>query len=169
MPKAPPKKKAGARAKPAAKQPAKRPAHRPSSYTPAMAKRVIAFFKEGGTRHGLDRNKSLPSWTSFQRWMERYPDLRSQYVRAKEDQADALFEEALDEVRTCQLNGVAVALARVRADVLLRAAARRKPKVYSERVTAAEIAAGREVATAGAGVPERKYVYEIVTTTHKRP
>jgi hypothetical protein len=138
--KAPPS-KAGARKD--STRPAKPPRKRgrPSSYTDAMARRVIVFFTEGGTRHGLDADRKLPSWPTFKRWMESRPELRSQYVRAKEDQADALFEEALNEVRSCPLDSVAVTLARVRSDLLMRAAARRRPKVYLERVMAEEIAA----------------------------
>lgn len=130
-----------------ASKPKPRPARkrgRQSTYTDAMARRVLVFFREGGTRHGLEAQPGLPSWTTFQRWMQARQDLRYQYARALEDQAHALFEEAVQAARTATRENVHVA--RLKADVLLRAAGQRRPKVYSERVIAEEIAASHRIA-----------------------
>lgn len=77
----------------------KRPRHRPSSYSQAVAQRVLDHFAEGGTRHELDADKALPAWTTFKRWMSKHPDLRSQYARAREEQREAYMDEIVTRGR----------------------------------------------------------------------
>jgi hypothetical protein len=118
-----------------AKQSASTPRRRgrPSSYTPAVASQIIRFFEEGGTRHGLDAEKSLPSWPTFKRWMAKFPELRSRYVRAQKDKSHAMIDRALDVANSVTEDNAKAA--RVQIDAYLRIAEKLNPKAYGNKLS----------------------------------
>ena len=70
----------------------------------------------------------MPSRTTVVRWLSEKPEFRNQYAQAREDQADALFDEALDIARSAT-NQDAHAK-RLLVDTIKWAAAKLRPKVY---------------------------------------
>ncbi len=70
---------------------------RPSLYTEALAAKICARLAEGETLRAICRDKAMPDKATVLRWLadKAKIDFRDQYVRAREMQADALFDEAL--------------------------------------------------------------------------
>ena len=71
---------------------------RPSLYTEALAAKICRQLAEGETLRSVCRDVAMPSKTTLLRWLadERNVDFRDQYAHAREMQADALFDEALE-------------------------------------------------------------------------
>ena len=84
-----------AKTKPA---PKKRKTGRPSLYTDALAAEICRRLAEGETLRSVCRDKAMPDKATILRWLadKKKADFREQYVYAREMQADALFDEALE-------------------------------------------------------------------------
>ncbi|HHK0428315.1 TPA: hypothetical protein ACQQIU_006564, partial [Pseudomonas aeruginosa] len=91
------KRATGASARPPAKTAAKRPPGRPSRYTPTVGLAVCTALAEGMSLRKVCQLPGMPAMSTFLRWLadEQHADLREQYARAREAQADTLAEEIL--------------------------------------------------------------------------
>ncbi len=78
--------------------PKKRKTGRPSLYTEALAAEICRRLAEGETLRSLCRDPTMPDKATVLRWLadKKKTDFREQYVYAREMQADALFDEALE-------------------------------------------------------------------------
>lgn len=83
----------------------------------------------------------MPNSSTVRRWLAKasspdapdiYVEFRAQYARAREDQADALADEILDEARSA--NAKNAHAKRLLVDALKWRAAKLRPKVYGDRV-----------------------------------
>ncbi len=71
---------------------------RPSLYTEVLAAEICRRLAEGETLRSVCRDKAMPDKATILRWLadKKKADFREQYVYAREMQADALFDEALE-------------------------------------------------------------------------
>lgn len=71
---------------------------RPSSYTEKVGDTICQALAEGRSLRSICCDEGMPSQHSVFRWLadERYAKFREQYTRARELQADAIFDEILD-------------------------------------------------------------------------
>lgn len=69
---------------------------RPSSYTEEMGDYICEQLAEGISLKRICEREEMPDKATFFRWLRKYPELRDNYIRAKEESADALFEETID-------------------------------------------------------------------------
>ena len=71
---------------------------RPSLYTESLAAEICRRLAEGETLRSVCRDKAMPDKATILRWLadKKKADFREQYVYAREMQADALFDEALE-------------------------------------------------------------------------
>ncbi len=71
---------------------------RPSLYTEALAAEICRRLAEGETLRAICRDTAMPDKATVLRWLadKKKADFREQYVYAREMQADALFDEALE-------------------------------------------------------------------------
>ena len=78
--------------------PKKRKTGRPSLYTEVLAAEICRRLAEGETLRSVCRDKAMPDKATVLRWLadKKKADFREQYVYAREMQADALFDEALE-------------------------------------------------------------------------
>ena len=78
--------------------PKKRKKGRPSRYTPELAAKICARLAEGETLRAICRDTAMPDKATVLRWLadKKKADFRDQYAHAREMQADALFDEALE-------------------------------------------------------------------------
>ena len=78
--------------------PKKRKTGRPSLHTEALAAEICRRLAEGETLRSVCRDKAMPDKATILRWLadKKKADFREQYVYAREMQADALFDEALE-------------------------------------------------------------------------
>ncbi len=78
--------------------PKKRKIGRPSRYTADLAADICRRLAEGETLRAICRDPAMPDKATVLRWLGdgEKADFRDQYARAREMQADALFDEALE-------------------------------------------------------------------------
>ncbi len=150
-----PKKAAGASAR---RSPAKtkRPPGRPSTYREALGLSVCAAIAEGMSLRKVCELPGMPAMSTFLRWMadEQHAELREQYARAREAQADALAEEILqiaddgrndtqvDEDGNVFIDHDVIARSRLRVDARKWLASKMAPKKYGDKITQEHTGAG---------------------------
>ena len=69
---------------------------RPSEYTPEKAEKICAELAEGKSLRTVCLAEDMPCKETVFRWIGNNEEFRRQYVKAKEEASDALFEETLD-------------------------------------------------------------------------
>ena len=125
---------------------------RPSSFTQETADEICALIAEGQSLRSICLADEMPSMRAVLRWLadENNEDFRRQYARAREAQADALFDEILDiaedgsndwmerknadgVVIGWQENGEALRRSALRVDARKWMAGKLAPKKYSDK------------------------------------
>lgn len=132
---------------------------RPSSFTEEMADRICEMLAEGQSLRAICAAEDMPSQSAVFRWLadERRATFRQQYARAREAQADALFDEMLDIAddgsndwmeRKRQdgstdevLNSEHVQRSKLRIDARKWMASKLNPKVYGDKL---DVTSGNE-------------------------
>ncbi len=128
--------------------PKKRKTGRPSLYTDALAAEICRRLAEGETLRSVCRDKAMPDKATVLRWLadKKKADFREQYVYAREMQADALFDEALEIADdalgdwTVDKDGKKVVdheniqRSRLRVDTRKWAAGKMAPKKYGDKL-----------------------------------
>ena len=76
----------------------KRKAGRPSLYTDQLAAKICRRLAEGETLRAICRDGAMPDKSTVLRWLgdKTKIEFRDQYAHARDMQADALFDEALE-------------------------------------------------------------------------
>ena len=128
--------------------PKKRKKGRPSRYTPELAAKICARLAEGETLRAICRDTAMPDKATVLRWLadKKKADFRDQYAHAREMQADALFDEALeiaddasgdwstDKDGKKTLDHEHVQRSRLRVDTRKWAAGKLAPKRYGDKL-----------------------------------
>ena len=142
------KKKAAVSGKRAKAKTPRRKTGRPSLYTEALAAEICRRLAEGESLRSICRDEAMPDKATVLRWLadEAKADFRDQYVLAREMQADALFDEAL-EIADDALGDWAVdkdgkkvfdhehvQRSRLRVDTRKWAAGKLAPKRYGDKI-----------------------------------
>lgn len=127
-------------------------AGRPSKYTDDIADLICGELAEGRSLRSICLDDSIPNKATVLRWLAdpKHTIFRDQYARAREAQADALFEEVIDiaddgtndwmerqgskdESAAWVLNGEHVQRSRLRIDARKWMAGKLAPKKYGEK------------------------------------
>lgn len=121
---------------------------RPTSYTPEIADRICAEMAEGKSLRTVCRADDLPHISTVFRWLATQAEFREQYARAREMQADALFEDVLeiaDDARNdwmednagdnaaWKANGEHIQRSKLRIDARKWMAGKLRPKSYGDK------------------------------------
>lgn len=128
----------------------KRLAGRPSTYSHDTAMEICARLTLGQSLQSICKVEGMPCEATVIHWLNGNPSFLKSYLRARELQADSLFDQVLDiadneakDIVTLEdeegkgrqvLNPVAVARARVRIDARFRMAGKLNPKKYGEKL-----------------------------------
>ena len=121
---------------------------RPSLYTEALAAKLCLRLAEGETLRSVCHDEKMPGKTTVLRWLgdEKNTDFRGQYAHAREMQADALFDEALeiaddvsgdwstDKDGKKVLDHENIQRSRLRVDTRKWAAGKMAPKRYGDKI-----------------------------------
>jgi hypothetical protein len=122
---------------------------RPSDYTPDVADKICSQIADGKSMRTICREESMPHMSTVFRWLREHDEFREQYVRAKDDAADAMAEDILEiaddgtnDYMTITkgdkeyevVNGEAIQRSRLRVDSRKWLMAKLKPKKYGEHV-----------------------------------
>ncbi len=121
---------------------------RPSLYTEALAAKLCRRLAEGETLRAICRDKAMPDKATVLRWLadKTEVDFRDQYAHARDMQADALFDEALeiaddasgdwtvDKDGKKALDHEHIQRSRLRVDTRKWAAGKMAPKRYGDKI-----------------------------------
>ncbi len=128
--------------------PKKRKTGRPSLYTDALAAEICRRLAEGETLRSVCRDKAMPDKATILRWLvdKATAEFRAQSTYAREMQADALFDEALeiaddasgdwtvDKDGKKTLDHENIQRSRLRVDTRKWAAGKMAPKKYGDKL-----------------------------------
>jgi hypothetical protein len=118
-----------------------------SSYTPELADLICDRIANGESLRAICNDDEVPVKASTVcLWLKDHPEFAEQYTRAREIQADKLFDEILeiaderegDTVETPDgrelVNHDAIARAKLRVDARKWMAGKLRPKVYGDKI-----------------------------------
>lgn len=125
-----------------------RPVGRPTDYKQETADTICERLADGESLRAICRDNDMPSKATVFRWLGLHEEFSDQYARARETQADSLFDDVLeiaDDARNdwmekngdgdngWQVNGEHVQRTRLRIDARKWMAGKLRPKVYGEK------------------------------------
>lgn len=129
-------------------------AGRPSEFAQAKADLICERIADGESLRSICFDEEMPSKSTVCRWLGEYPSFQDQYARAREIQADSLFDEIIDiaddgsndwmerknsdgENVGWQENGEALRRSVLRVDARKWMAGKLRPKKYGEKLDVA--------------------------------
>lgn len=119
---------------------------RPSDYTPEIAKVICARLADGQSLRAICADADMPHRSTVHDWVVANKEFADQYARAREVQADTLFDQCLeiadeskgdmtvDEDGKEVVNQEAIQRARLRVDTRKWMAGKLRPKAYGDRI-----------------------------------
>lgn len=128
------------------------PAGRPSKFTEEIADTICEEIANGKSLKSIvNQHEGMPRMSTVFKWLVEMPEFSERYAKARQAQADVLFEEILDIAdeshTTTKVTGqgedaeevvvydaVAVARNRLRVDARKWMAGKLRPKKYGERL-----------------------------------
>lgn len=128
----------------------KHPGGRPSDYSDEIATAICVRLADGESLRSICADDTMPDKATVFRWLSKHEEFRDQYARARETQADALFDEILDiaddghndwmarkfgEEERWVENGEALRRSALRVDARKWVVSKLLPKKYGDRVT----------------------------------
>lgn len=72
------------------------PAGRPSDFSQETADKICERLADGESLRKICDSEDMPNKATVFRWLAAHSEFRDQYAHAREAQADALFDEAID-------------------------------------------------------------------------
>lgn len=120
----------------------------PMPFSQSTADRLCEMLMEPMSLRKICEREDMPSKSTILKWLAEVPAFASQYARAREMQADALFDETLDIADDAtndwmqrndpknpgwEANGEAIQRARLRIDARKWMAGKLRPKKYGEK------------------------------------
>lgn len=69
---------------------------RPTSFNDDVAAAILERMADGESLRTICADDGMPNRSTVFRWLSQFPDFRDQYAHAREEQADALFDELLE-------------------------------------------------------------------------
>ena len=126
----------------------KRKRGRPSKYSEALASEICSRLAEGESLRKISKDTSIPAISTVMGWLfdGKHADFSEQYARARDLQADVLFDEALEiaddtskdwtteKDGTRVLDHEHVQRSRLRVDTRKWAAVKLAPKRYGDKL-----------------------------------
>jgi regulator of protease activity HflC (stomatin/prohibitin superfamily) len=109
---------------------------RPTLFTQELADLICERLIAGESQRAISRDKNFPDIVTIWRWRNNMPDFSKQYARAREAQADALADRAVEEALTAEDAGKG----RLAYDALRWYAGKMKPGTYGDKVQHANAA-----------------------------
>lgn len=129
----------------------KHPGGRPSDFTQEVASAICQRLIEGESLRAICRDEDMPAASTVCLWLTVHKEFSEQYTRAREAQADALFDDVLDIADNARndwmerrgeddagwvANGENIQRSKLRIDARKWMAGKLQPKKYGEKVTA---------------------------------
>jgi hypothetical protein len=121
---------------------------RPTDFSQELADRLCERLADGESLRSICDEDEMPNKATVFRWLAKFPEFCDQYARARETQADSLFDEILaiaddgrndwmkrngDDERWVE-NGEALRRSQLRVDARKWMAGKLRPKKYGEKL-----------------------------------
>jgi hypothetical protein len=115
---------------------------RQTTFTQEVADRICADLADAKSLRSICLADDMPSQVTVFKWLSQNEEFAKQYVRAREAQADAIFDECLDIAddgsndfmgEDEKYNGDAVARSKLRVDTRKWMAGKLAPKKYGDK------------------------------------
>lgn len=123
---------------------------RPSEFTQEVADVICERIADGESLRAICSEDEMPNKATVFRWLAKYPEFSDQYARARDEQAETLFDEILDiadngsndwmkrnggdeENEGWVINGEALRRSQLRVDARKWMAGKLRPKKYGEK------------------------------------
>ncbi len=130
------------------------PSGRPTDYNVELIDVICERLAAGESMRSISRDEDMPAMSTLFKWLRENEEFSEQYVKAKEESADALVEDMLDiadnqvsqpllvdgvplkiDGEIIQIkDGPSVQHARLRVDTRKWAASKLKPKKYGDKL-----------------------------------
>ena len=120
---------------------------RPSKMTPKVTAEICRRLAEGESLRKVCKSEEMPDKTTVLRWLRENAEFRTQYVHAREDQADHFVDECIDiaddgkndtyvdDEGNTKTDYDVIARSRLRVDARKWAAGKLNPKKYGDKIT----------------------------------
>jgi hypothetical protein len=120
---------------------------RPTTFTKELADILCERIADGESLRAICREESMPNKATVFRWLALDKSFSDQYAKARETQADSLFDEILtiaddsrsdtylDDHGNMKTDQEVIGRARLRVDARKWMAGKLRPKVYGEKST----------------------------------
>lgn len=105
----------------------------PYKWTPEIEEEIFRRIGEGEGIRKICLDDWLPSWSTVNKRLAEDASFAAEYARAREAQADKIFDEILDIVDGATVENANVA--RLQMDARKWMAGKLRPKVYGEKAT----------------------------------
>ena len=117
-----------------AKKKAPSKAGRPSKYSEELADRICERIATGESMRQVCEDSAMPGRTTIREWLRDNEDFRSRCARAREEQADGIFEEMADLEQKVLDDEVSALAARVVLSSRQWRASKLAPKKYGDKL-----------------------------------
>ena len=107
-------------------------AERPTAFSEALAAEICRRLADGELLCDICRPTRMPSRDTVRRWQSENSPFRDRYAIARDQQADALAEEAIHIARNADADTVTVC--RLQIDTIKWLTAKIAPRRYGEKV-----------------------------------
>lgn len=119
---------------------------RPTKYTNKIADEICERLADGESLRAICESEEMPGRATVFRWLASNQTFQDQYARAREAQADALFDEILqiaddgrndsytDSEGNVRTDQDVIARSRLRVDSRKWMASKLRPKVYGDKI-----------------------------------
>lgn len=122
---------------------------RPSKYSEKVADRILEQIADGISLRSICAQDDMPNRATVFRWLAANNEFRDQYTRAREAQADTLFDEILDiadnaandwmerdgeDDRGWTINGDHIQRSKLRIEARKWMAGKLRPKKYGDKL-----------------------------------
>jgi len=119
---------------------------RPSEYSQEAVSAILERLADGESLRAICADDGMPSKSSVFKWLSQNKEFADQYARAREVQADVLFDEILeiadnglndtyqDENGNVRTDQDVIARSRLRVDSRKWMAGKLRPKVYGDKL-----------------------------------
>lgn len=116
---------------------------RPTDYNSEISKKICGELAKGISLRTVCKSSGMPDVSTVFDWIAKHEEFAKQYARAKEESADALFEETIDiadDARNVIIGGedradnARVQVERLRVDTRKWMMSKMKPKKYGDKI-----------------------------------
>lgn len=157
----------------------------PGAYTEELADAICERLADGVSLRTICAADDMPDKATVFRWLAKYDEFATKYARAREAQADAIFDEMLDiaddgsndwmERRTkdgeaigWQENGEALRRSALRVSTRQWMASKLQPKKYGDKLTNVHEGGDKPIETVAVTDIDRAKAMALLATRAKR-